>query len=369
MNADSLQLAEDLHARRRDLDMVVRAVHRLIRYTEPRPLFEAIARVGADALGTDKCAIYVKPADRDVLTIAGSLGLTGDLVKFIGERGIPLDTSLFTAVSYREQRPVSCSDVLEDSTLPREYVAASVADGFRSLLSCPVIAEGESLGVLTVYFKEARAFHPDEVRRLSLLAEVCAVAIRNARAFDETRRISDELAAKAEILERRNAELRIIADLAPTLAVAESPRQVLAAFHSHTFVHVPFEQVGVLMLDPANLKEIVIRDVFSTSPASFGRGWRTAWDGTLAEEPLVARKATFRQLSPATDHGPIGQYCLRLGLRSVAFFPVMAGREVRGLIILGSVRPDALSAETVTMLEPIVAHVASALAKLESALV
>ncbi len=366
MNVDSIKLADELHARRRDLDMVVRAVHRLIRYTEPRPLFEAIARVGADALGTEKCAVYVRREDREELAIAGSLGLAQDLLNFLGERGVPVDIALPTATAYREQRPVSVSDVFDDPALPSEFVAAARADGFRSALCCPVVAEGESLGVLTVYFRDARPFHPDEVRRLSLLAEVCAVAIQNARAFDAARRLAEELALKAEDLERRNAELRIIADLAPTMAVADSPRQILAAFHSHTVVHSPFEQIALFMLDPANLKEIVIREVFSTSPASFNRGWRTAWDGTLAEEPLIARKATFKVLSPGGHNGAIGQYALQIGLRSIAFFPLMAGREVRGLMVLGSVRPDAITAAALTTLEPIVAHISPALAKLEA---
>ena len=63
----SAHLADELHARRRDLEMVIRAVHRLIRYTEPRPLFEAMARVGADALGTDRCAVLTRVPGRDAL--------------------------------------------------------------------------------------------------------------------------------------------------------------------------------------------------------------------------------------------------------------------------------------------------------------
>ncbi len=358
------QLADDLHARRRDLEMVMRAVHRLIRYTEPRPLFEAMARVGADALGTDRCAVLTQAASGDALVYSGTLGLSTHLMDFVG-KGISLESDSPSVRSFREQRPVVSTNIATDPGLSDDVRKVALADGIQAALSCPIIAEGEAMGVLTVYYREPRAFHPDEVRRLSLLGEICAIAVQNAIAFERTRAMSAELVRKAADLERRNVELRIIADLAPMLAVADSQRKVLAAFFSHTTRLVPFEQVALMRLDTTNPKEIVIREVYSTSPASFNRGWRTVWDGTLAEEPLVARKATCHALSPGMPLGPIGQLALHLGLRSLGLFPLIAGREVLGLLLVGSVRPDSLDAATVATMEPICAQVAGALARLD----
>lgn len=361
----STHLADELHARRRDLDMVIRAVHRLIRYTEPRPLFEAMARVGADALGTDRCAVLIKAPDRDSLVLAGSLGLSPELRDLVDDRGIPLDSEMPSARSFREQRPIVCTDVVHDPTLLEDVRTVALNDGILAVLCCPIVAEGEPLGVLQVYYREPRSFHPDEVRRLALLAEICAVAVQNAVAFERARSLADELARKAGDLERRNAELRIIADLAPTLAVADNSRKVLAAFFSHANTLVPFDQVALLRLDPARPKEITIREVYSTSPASFNRGWRTVWEGTLAEDPLVARKPTCHTILPGMPLGPIGKFALQLGLRSIGFFPLIAGREILGLLLVGSVRPDCLTPPAVATLEPICAQVAAALARLE----
>lgn len=361
----STQLADELHARRRDLEMVVRAVHRLIRYTEPRPLFEAMSRVGADALGTDRCGVLTKISGQDALTWGGTLGVSGAWIDDPDQRGIPLDLDTPSTRAFREQRPIVTSDVATDPLISEDVRQAILADGIKATLCCPIVAEGEPLGVLAVYYREPRAFHPAEVRRLTLLAEICAVAVQNAIAFERTRAMSDELARKAADLERRNTELRIVADLAPTLAVADSPKKVLSAFFSHTTTLVPFEQAALMRLDPSNPKEIVIREVYSTSPASFNRGWRTVWDGTLAEEPLVLRKATARTISPGMHLGPIGRLALQLGLRSLGFFPLIAGREVLGLLMVGSVRPDCLDPATVATLEPICAQVAGALARLD----
>ncbi|MBM3275500.1 MAG: GAF domain-containing protein [Candidatus Sericytochromatia bacterium] len=362
---DSLRLADELHARRRDLDMVMRAIHRLLRNTQARPLYEAIARVGGEALGTDRCSVLVKAPDCENLIYGGSLGLSPGLAQLLSERGIPLDSNLPPAIAFRELRPAAFSNLADDQTLPEEFRKSAIQDEIRAIMCVPVVAEGEPLGVLVTYYRESRPFHPDEVRRLSLLAEICAVAVQNVTAFEHSRKLAEELSEQADALEKRNAELHVVADLAPTLAVAESSRQILQAFYSRLVTLVPFEQVALLRMDKENPKELVIREVHSASPAAFGKGWRVAWDGTLAEEPLVARKATWHALSAGGNQDPLARYCMQLGLRRIGLFPLIAGREVLGLLIMGTVRPDSLDASAVSTLEPIAAQLAGAFARLD----
>jgi GAF domain-containing protein len=364
---DSLRLADELHARRRDLDMVMRAVHRLLRNTEPRPLFEAIARVGGEALGTDRCSVLIRDPEREALLYGGSLGLSPSLAQLLTVQGIPLDSSLPSAIAIRELRPVAVMDMATDPAIPDEYRKAAIQDEIGSIMCVPVIAEGEPLGVLVTYYRESRPFHPDEIRRLSLLSEICAVAVKNATAFERAGKLAEELSEKARALEKRNAELHVIADLAPTLAVAESAKQILQAFYTRLVTLVPFEQVALLRMDSEIPKELVIREVHSASPATFNKGWRVAWDGTVAEEPLVARKATWHAISAGGMQDPLARYCMQLGLRRIGLFPLVAGRDVLGLLIMGTVRPDSLDAAAVATLEPIAAQLAGAIARLDEA--
>ena len=67
--------------------------------------------------------------------------------------------------------------------------------GFVSYLGVPLIVARESLGVIEFYTREEHAFHDDEIEYLAALAGQSAVAIHNARLFEETRRREREASA------------------------------------------------------------------------------------------------------------------------------------------------------------------------------
>lgn len=57
-----------------------------------------------------------------------------------------------------------------------------------SVLSVPLISdENEMIGVISLYHERGRAFTSDDLRLLTMVAHQAAVAIRNARVFEETR--------------------------------------------------------------------------------------------------------------------------------------------------------------------------------------
>ncbi len=67
--------------------------------------------------------------------------------------------------------------------------------GLVSCLGVPLVVARESLGVIEFYTREEHAFNDDEIEFLAALAGQSAVAIHNARLFDETRRREREASA------------------------------------------------------------------------------------------------------------------------------------------------------------------------------
>ena len=59
--------------------------------------------------------------------------------------------------------------------------------GYRSFLGVPLRRGGEVLGSLEVVTKERRAFAPEDQHLMTAFADQAAVAIDNARLFEETR--------------------------------------------------------------------------------------------------------------------------------------------------------------------------------------
>lgn len=65
-----------------------------------------------------------------------------------------------------------------------QYKEAARAEGLVSVLCVPLETHGESIGVMRVYTSEPTTFEQDDVRFLSILASLAALAIENARLYD-----------------------------------------------------------------------------------------------------------------------------------------------------------------------------------------
>jgi signal transduction histidine kinase/HAMP domain-containing protein len=64
---------------------------------------------------------------------------------------------------------------------------------FRSYLGLPMIAKGETVGVLSIYVKDERGFGAEELAFLTALVNQAAIAIHNSRLFEQTRNQAAEL--------------------------------------------------------------------------------------------------------------------------------------------------------------------------------
>jgi signal transduction histidine kinase len=99
--------------------------------------------------------------------------------------------------------------------------------GIRSMLAVPMLREGVPLGVILLRRTEVRPFDPREIELVQTFANQAAVALENARLFDQLGAKNREL---TDVLERQNATseiLRVIlrspADIQPVFdAILES---------------------------------------------------------------------------------------------------------------------------------------------------
>lgn len=71
--------------------------------------------------------------------------------------------------------------------------------GGGAIIGLPLRSGDQVRGVLTVAFESPHSFDENELRVLELLADQAAVAIQNARLFEEARRRLDEMAAMSEV--------------------------------------------------------------------------------------------------------------------------------------------------------------------------
>jgi GAF domain-containing protein len=99
--------------------------------------------------------------------------------------------------------PVQIDDVLVDPTYT--YHEAQKLGGFRTMLGVPLMRDQEVVGVLSLWRTEPRRFAEDDITLVQAFADQAAIAIENARLFNETKESLEQQTAVAGVLEVINA--------------------------------------------------------------------------------------------------------------------------------------------------------------------
>jgi len=219
--------------------------------TERKLTEEALERRGAQAKAMVEVARAITssldlPAVLDLIVdrVAKLLGIprasiaviepeTSDaVIRFVAYRGMSANFTQLRPLHWRdgttptaiqERRPVWSADLLNDPAfaLTSSTRAAVEAEGYRAVLSVPLLASDRPLGALAIYRDAPGPFTDEEVDLLEILAAQAAVAIRNAQLYTEAQRRQREAETVAVLTRAINRSL----DLDTVLqAVAETAR-------------------------------------------------------------------------------------------------------------------------------------------------
>ncbi len=155
-----------------------------------------------ERLKVDAAAIALVHPETGALTYAARRGPNSD---FFVDRWLTAKTSPARLV-VQSGRPLVIADMRTDPRVTRRR--AVLRRKLASYLAVPLRVRGESIGVLEMVTREARAFTTEEVDFFITLAGQAAIVIDNARLFDMTLRRAEELAG----LYRLSLELADVID-------------------------------------------------------------------------------------------------------------------------------------------------------------
>lgn len=86
--------------------------------------------------------------------------------------------------------PIYIADVRKDARF--QYPQQATEEGLVSLIVVPLTAHGNKvIGVLRVYASETRKFTEDELEFVSCIANLCGIALENARMYHALKRASE----------------------------------------------------------------------------------------------------------------------------------------------------------------------------------
>jgi sugar diacid utilization regulator len=179
-------------------------------------LLDLVAETASRLLGYDFCALLLPNADRTTLMIEGSYGLSTSYVRQVNaDHPVVLETGGETMApssrAFLSHQSVRVVDTVADTTfLPWGGVARE--QGYRSMISVPLLVSGAAVGTLNCYSRRRKEFGPRDTELLSMLADQAGVAIATARlrereatALSDLRELNASLAQQHDLLRRAEA--------------------------------------------------------------------------------------------------------------------------------------------------------------------
>ncbi|HSF03236.1 MAG TPA: GAF domain-containing protein, partial [Solirubrobacterales bacterium] len=216
------RLFQEIQAKGRELEALSGNLDQLYRLSttmqEPLSLAEQLTRVldaARQVVRLDRLFIWTLSPDGEGLAITAQAGFEERDWRELAGVIIPLGEAGALAHAHRQGTALAFS---EGSPLPPEYRLRPPYSGFRGLrvrsfLVIPMIARGRSVGVLVADNQLSRAaIPPHTAGLLQTFAAQAAVAVENARLFQEIQDKSRELEVasrhKSEFLANMSHELR-----------------------------------------------------------------------------------------------------------------------------------------------------------------
>ena len=164
----------------------------------------AVTREGSELMRARMCSLMLLDETREWLDLRASHGADD---AYINKPRLGVEESLLGVV-VRRKKALQVANVQADSRY--QNVELARRENLVSLLSVPLVFAGQTIGALSVYTARPYNFSNEEIRILSALAELSAIAIEKARLYERIVDVEEQL--------RQNEKLSALGLLAAEVA-------------------------------------------------------------------------------------------------------------------------------------------------------
>jgi GAF domain-containing protein len=283
--------------------------------TDLEPVFQTIAQRAKRLCNARECAVFrFDGALIHLVAQADTSASWATALRSAFPR--PPGRGSITARAVLTRSVVHVADVLADPDY--DLVEASRSEGIRSVLSVPILRDGEVVGVITVDRRQPQPFLEAQIALVKTFADQAVIAIENVRLFNETKEALEQQTATAEIL-------RVISssptDIKPVLdAVARSAMRLCESYDAMIMLREGEELHFPVHHGP-------IWPTVQLAPRAISRGW-VAGRAVLDRQPVHVH-----DLATVGAEFPVGQAdAVRAGYRTTLSVPLLREGEAIGVI-------------------------------------
>jgi len=179
---DNARLLDDVRRRSREFESLLEIGRSIVERRALADVLPLVTQSVNRVMGTSHCVLLLRQGDE--LVVAAHEGLEDELVASF--RGLRVSDHSLSGRVMAEARPLASWDMSQE---PGTLFAPIIEKlDYRSFLGVPLRRGAEILGTLEVVTRhEHRRFGPDDQHLIGAFADQAAVAIENARLFEDAR--------------------------------------------------------------------------------------------------------------------------------------------------------------------------------------
>jgi len=185
---EQMRLLEEVQRRAAQLQTAAEVARDATGLLDIETLLNKVVRLISDRFGYPHVAAFLLNETQKIAVIRAATGEAGEQMLSLGYQ-LPVGSKTIIGYVVENGKYYLASDVNQDEL----YQPHPLLTNIRSEVSIPLIVADQVIGALDVQHTNANAFSLDDIAVLQILTDQLAVAIQNARLFQETlRRVERE---------------------------------------------------------------------------------------------------------------------------------------------------------------------------------
>ncbi len=248
----------------------------------------------------------------------------------------------------QEHKTIYIPDALSEDAQKNYNILHTADRPARSYLGIPLLVEEKTIGVLSVQSYQPNAFRPEEIQILETVALQAAIALKNAKLYEETRRRMGELAMLYDVSMALSSDLDLEQVMQNLFQICHKVLP-MDAFYIGLFAVQTNLLSFPLFWEKGEILQVEDRDI-TIAPGISG-------------EVLLNRK-TIHLPDMSTDDPNNNYQVLNSGGADTRCFvgvPMLAHNQAVGLLSMQTLEPDLYTAEHILLLETIASQAAIAI--------
>jgi signal transduction histidine kinase len=349
---ENVRLFKELEARNRDLTEALdqqTATSEILRtithtQTDTQPVFETIVRSAARLCRAANAAVFL--TEGRMLYEPANYGSSPEALAATRARfPRPLDTDTTAGMAILTRTVVHVPDIEEPSAIEHVRQSGRLL-GFRSVVTVPMLREGEAVGAILVTRREPGPFSDAALELLKTFADQAVIAVENVRLFTE-------LEARTAALTRSVDQLTALGEVGRAVSSSLDLETVLTTIVARAVQLSGLD--GGVMFEYDEAAEAFVQRVATETGGPLAEARRATQirkgEGALGQTAITLEPVQVPDITVAGAYeSRLRENLIESGIRAVLAVPMVREGQLIGCLVVSRNRPGEFPAETIELL-------------------